>query len=195
MNKLLPIGVVVVVVVAGVAVVLTRKDDKTVKVTNSATGQTSNITTGNDALVAVDACDVLTDAIAHQILGDAAVKGDTSAGNASSDDVSVSNCTYYVRPETGNAAEKLANTKGVSILVRAAKTKAGVDGNKSVFATLPTGAENVSGIGDKAYFKSDLGQLSVLKGGNYYIVSNYSGKATSGTLESDKALAELISFR
>lgn len=197
MNKVIALVVGAVIVVGGgVALVVSRgKDDNTAKITNSANGQSQEVKIGDSAIVQVDACDVLTETVAKKILGDAAVKGDTQAGSASSNEVSVSNCVYYVRPAGATAAQIINDTKGVSILVRAAKTQTGAAANKTIFSATPAGAQNVTGIGDKAYFKSDLGQLSVLKGGNYYIVSNYHGKATSGTLESDTQLARLLSFK
>lgn len=197
MNKLVALVIGGVIVVGGAAaIIITRgNDDSSVKVTNSANGQSTNVRVGEAAVVNVDACDVLTAGVATQILGAGATKGDTKTGAASSDDVSVSNCVYYVRPANATPAQIINDTKGNGLLVRSAKTQTGVTGNKAVFANLPAGDQWVDGIGDKAYFNPNLGQLSVLKGGNYYIVSNYHGKATSGTLESDTALAKLLNFR
>lgn len=197
MSKLLMLLIGGVIVVGGgAALIISRgSDDNNVKVTNTATNKSQEVKTGSAAYVAVDACDVLTADIATQILGAGSTKGDTTAGNASTNDLSVSSCTYFIRPTTGTVAEQTANTKGVSILVRAAKSKAGADSNKAQFKTVPAGDQAVKDIGDNAFFSSTLGQLHVLKGNNWYIVSNYSGKATSGTVESDTALAKLIDFK
>ena len=198
MNKLVALIVGGVVVVGGgVAFVVVRgHDKKAVTVTSSATGKSVEVKTGNDALIAVDACDVLTDAVAKQVLGDTATKGETAAGNASSDDVSVSNCTYFKKTVTaGSALAQAQATETAGLLVRAAKTKTGADSNKAIFATdkLPSGAQAVSGYGDKAFFNPQFGQLNVLVGGNYYIISHHVGvNATKGTLDQAKQLADAV---
>lgn len=198
MNKLIPIIVGAVIVVGGGAFIITRDSDdgNKVTVTNSATGKSTKVATGESAIINVDACEVLTDGIAQQILGAAAKKGDTSAGNASSESVSVSNCVYTLRPETGTIVEKSANTRGVAILARSAKDKTGGESNKAQFGPAkPAGVEDVSGIGDAAFWNPKFGQLNVLKGNNYYIVSSYKGRATQGTLEMAKELARLVTFK
>jgi len=196
MNKLvlLVIGGVI-VVGGGAALLISRgKDNNSVKVTNTSTGQSQEVKTGNAAFIAVDACDVLTENVAKQILGDGATKGDTSAGNVSSDAVSVSNCIYSVKIDPN--ATKANNTKGVSVLARGAKTQIGADSNKAQFGSAkPTGVQDVSGVGDQAFYNPKFGQLNVLKGSNWYIVSNYSGGATTGTIESDTQLAKLLNFK
>lgn len=187
----------VIVVGGGIgAFVLTRSNDDTgVKVTANESGEVTDVETGSNAIIAVDACDVLTEAIAKNILGDAAAKGDLPAGDVATKDVSVSSCVYTVKIDPA-AAVRISNTKGVSILVRAAKTTAGSDSNKSQFTTLkPTGVQDVAGIGNAAFYNPTFGQLNVLKGGNWYIVTNYSGTAAIGTVESNTLLANAIAFK
>lgn len=161
----------------------------------SASSATKDVKTGKAAIVNVDACDVLTSDIAKQILGDTAVKGETSAGNVSNENISVTNCVYTA--EIDPNALKFNNTNGVSVLARSAKSDTGATENKANFDSdkLPAGTQNVSGVGDKAFFNPKFGQLNVLKGGNYYIVTNYKGKILDATLEDDKALAELLTFK
>jgi hypothetical protein len=153
------------------------------------------VKTGNDATIAIDACDVLTAGVARSILGEGAIKGDTSAGRASNDAVSVSMCTYYrkIDPLAGD----VNNTNGVSILVRAARNETGAKSNKAQFTTgKPKNVTDVSGLGDKAYYNRELKQLNVLKGSNLYIVSSYEGDVTTGaSLSLDKQLAEKLHFR
>jgi hypothetical protein len=194
MKKLLPFIAAGVIVIGGIVFVVSRGGDDKISV---ASPSVENVKTGDDAIINVDACDVLTEAVAKQILGDAAEKGDTSAGAVSSNDVSVTNCVYFVKSSTGTALERLKSVKGVSVLARSAKSKTGAESKKAVFAgNLPTGAVAVEGIGDKAFFsENSSGQLSVLKGGNYYIVSNYTGNPAVGTLDADKELARLLNFK
>jgi len=195
MNKLVLLIIGGIVVVGGAALLITRgNDDSSVKVTNTVTGQSQEVKTGSDTLVAVDACDVLTENVAKQILGDGATKEDTSASSVSSAAVSVSSCVYTAKIDPN--AKKPNNIKGVSILVRAAKSKSGADSNKTQFGSAkPTGVQDVSDIGDKAFFNPQFRQLNILKGGNWYIASSYSGRPTSGTVESDTQLAELLTFK
>lgn len=183
-----------VVVVAGVIGVLVMRSngDKNTTVTNTKTVQSPDIKTGSNSVVIVDACDVLTEVTAKNILGDAAAKGDLPGSQVSTKDVSVSSCVYTAKIDPA-VAVRLSNTKGVSVLVRAAKTNSGSDSNKSQFGSAkPAGVQDVAGIGDAAFFNPQFGQLNVLKGGNWYILSNYSGGSSSGTVESNKKLADLL---
>ncbi|MEK7447784.1 MAG: hypothetical protein AAB632_03290 [Patescibacteria group bacterium] len=194
MNKIAVWIIGGIIVVGGIAAVFVYTN-KSVNITNTDTGQTTEVKTGDNAIVSVDACDILTQDIAKNILGDAAKKGDLPESQASTKDVSVSSCVYTARIDA-NGAVSISNTKGASVLVRAAKTNAGSDSNKSQFGTnKPAGVQDVDGIGDKAFFNPAYGQLNVLKGGNWYIIANYSGTAGSGTLESDKQLADLLQIK
>lgn len=197
MNKLTIWIVGGVIVIGGIAAfVFTRNaDDTNTTVTSGGNGKTETVTTGKSPIIAVEACDVLTEAIAKTIVGDAAAKADLPASDVSTKDVSVSSCVYTAKIDPA-AAVRISNTKGVNVLVRAAKTTAGSDSNKSQFGSLkPAGVQDVSGIGDAAFFNPTYGQLNVLKGGNWYILSNYSGTAAGGTLESNKVLAGALTFK
>lgn len=189
------IAIVIAVIGGGVFIVTRANSDNSAKITNTHTGASQQIKTGEDAFVAVDACDVLTQAAATEVLGTGAEKSDTSAGNASSDDVSVSNCNYTLKP-TGTAVgiETAKNTSVAGVLARAAKTHAGAESNQAAFAAQkPAGVTDVSGYGDKAFFNPQFGQLNILKGNNWYIMSTYKGiKATAATLDDDKKLADAI---
>lgn len=195
MNKLI-IGLVgaVVVVGAGVVFVVTRGGDSA-KVTNTTTGQSQEIKTGDDAFVAVDACDVVTQSVADQVLGSGSTKSDTSAGNASSDDVSVSNCNYLNKPHTGNPLQDAKNGTTLGLLARAAKSSAGANSNKAVFGSQkPSGVEDLSGYGDKAYYNPQYGQINILKGNNWYILSVKKGvdSRVVSTLDVVKPFADAI---
>lgn len=195
MNKLIPLVVAGAVVVGGGIFLITKNDDDSVSVTNRATGQSQTVKTGEAAIINVDACDVLTEAAAKQVLGAGAEKGNTAAGNASSDDISVTNCNYNYKPvTTGPALQQLQSAVAAGILARSAKTKTGAESNKAVFGPQkPAGVQDVSGYGDKAYFNPKFGQLNILKGGNWYILSHYTGVSPSkGTLEDAKKLADAV---
>lgn len=149
---------------------------------------------GDKELIVVKACDVLTEKVAKEILGEGAKKSDLATGDTSSDDINVSNCIYSAEIDPG--AIKATNLKGVSILARSAKTSTGAESNKAVFdEQKPSGVTDVDGIGDDAYFNPEFGQLNVLKGNNWYIVTNYVGSPTKASLEDDKTLAEMLTFK
>lgn len=187
--KVFPVIAVLLIVIA---ITVSGCGKKTTTTTNTAVNTT--VKTGGDAVVLVDACDVLTAAVAKNILGDAAAKGDLPGSQASTQDVSISSCVYTAKIDP-TAAVRISNTKGASVLIRAAKTKAGADSNKSQFgANKPAGVQDVDGLGNTAFFNPQFGQLNVLKGGNWYILSSYSGSA-NGTLESDKTLANSLELK
>lgn len=198
MKKLTILIIGFVIVVGGVSAVLIIRNngDKNTTVTDTKTGQSTDVKTGSNAIIAVVACDILTEATAKNILGDAAAKGDLPAGSqVSTKDLSVSSCIYTAKIDPA-AAVRISNTKGVSVLVRAAKTNSGAASNKAQFGSAkPAGVQDVAGIGDAAFFNPQYGQLNVLKGGNWYILSNYSGSTTGGTLESNKKLADLLELK
>ncbi len=197
MNKLVAAIVGGVIVVgAGVAIIVTRgSDENSVRITNDSTGQSKEVKTGEAAIINVDACDVLTEAAAKQVIGAGAEKGDTSAGNVSTDDVSVTNCVYtYKAVTTGPILDQLASVDHAGLLVRSAKTKTGAESNKTPFTTAkPAAAQDVSGYGEAAYYNPAMGQLNILKGGNWYILSKYKGTSgTSTSLTELKTLADAL---
>lgn len=189
-KKLIPGVIVGLLVVGGAFLIIgsgSGDDTKTSKVTTRANST-------SDSFIAVEACDVLTEAAAKKVLGDSATKGDTAAGDVATDDVSVSNCVYTVKSTGGTIKEQLQNSTSAAVLARGAKTSKGAEGNKYVFGEgKPAGVQDVSGYGDKAYFNPDYGQLNILKGNNWYIISNQKGpKTTEATLEQAKALGDAI---
>ncbi len=196
MNKIVLVLIAVgVIVIGGVAYYVTRGSGDSVKLTNSATGQSQEVKTGNDAFVAVDACDVLTQAAADQVMGTGSTKSDTSAGNASTDDISVSNCNYLNKPSTGSPLQDAQNGTTVGVLARAAKSAAGAESNKSVFgAQKPSGVQDLTGYGDKAFFNPQYGQVNILKGNNWYILSVKKGvdSRVVSTLDVVKPLADAL---
>ena len=195
MNKL-TVGIIGgVVVIVGVSAIFIARNSSTddATVSDMKTGKSETIKLGDNAVVAVDACSVLTEAVAKNILGEGAEKADLSAaGQTSTKDVSVSNCVYTAKIDP-TAAVRMSNTKGVSLLIRSGKTKDGTDSNKGQFGSQkPTGVQDVAGLGEAAYFNPQFGQLNVLKNGNWYIISNYSGTVGSGTAESGQVLAKAL---
>ena len=194
MNKLTIYIVGVVIVVGGISTVLiTQNGDDGVIVSDVATGKSEEVTFTDD-MEGINACDLLTEDVAKIILGDLAKNGELPAGQAVTKDIAVSDCVYTARIDP-SAPVSLANTKGVSLLIRSAKTSKGVDSNNDQFGAFkPSGVQDVEAIGDNAFFNPEFGQLNVLKDGNWYIVNSYIGNAGIGTLDSNKELANLLNL-
>lgn len=152
--------------------------------------QNSSTTTSTDAAAStVSACDILTPAIAKQFIGSNVTQPGGSAGDTAIPDMRVSNCLYI------SSSADVAKMSSVNVLVRAAKTQDGINANKAQFTSLPSGAQSVSGLADKAYYDPTFRQLNVLKGGNWYIVTAYTGSPTNATLATDQKLAKQLRFQ
>lgn len=138
----------------------------------------------------VAACDAFTLKDAEAVLGQG-TKASTANGQSDSQtsDINLSTCSYH--GVVGLAAE---DTKTVTILSRSAKSAVGAESNRSVFGQdKPIGKQDVSGIGDAAFWDAELSQLDILKGNNWYIIGNMSGtNANSGKLEVSRAVYNQI---
>jgi hypothetical protein len=187
MKKLIPVvmGVVVLVGVA-VAVVAMKGSDSS---ENTATTSTA---TKKSTYSYPKACEVLTEAVAKQLLGNLIAGGDAT-GSTSSDDIEVSNCNYVRKLADNAPISELSTVESLGLLVRGAKTADGAASNEAQFTTnKPAGVQDVSSYGDKAYWDASMGQLSVLKNHNWYIISYGKTKMTDRTLEHTKVFADLI---
>lgn len=176
------IAIVAVIVLAGggIAVFLMRKDK-----TN-----TDLVSVGDTNYVTVKACDVLTDDIAKQVIGSSAVKGSLGAEPTSDGVTTFDTCIY-------NAGPDASTPHTISVAVRSAKNRASARSNRAMFAPggKPTDAEDIKRLGNAAYWDPGMSQLNILKGNNWYIVTNYTGTApANGTATRDMAeqLAKLI---
>jgi hypothetical protein len=142
---------------------------------NSATGDDGSNATGSTSqgdnedsasypTQSKKACDVLTEAVAKRLLGSVAPATSPPPGN-SSNSISVSTCVRT------NTVTSVARSASATLLMRVAKDSTGAQGNKNVFATPPTGSQEVSGYGDRAFWNPAFGQLNILNNGNWYILS------------------------
>ncbi len=152
-------------------------------------GASASGTTGDTELPTQkkQACAVLTQEIAKSVLGSVGEETPPPPEN-SNDDVSVTSCVR------ANAVTGLDRPMSVSLLMRVAKSVTGAKANESVFQAggLPSGAMEVSGYGDAAFWNPTFGQLNILKGGNWYIVSSGPIDPKKHTLEGTKPLADAI---
>jgi hypothetical protein len=138
----------------------------------------------------VSACNAFSLKDAEAVLGDGATAGTTNGtSDTSSDDVAVSTCSY-----SSGGSQDVQSTKTVTMLARSAKSSAGAASNKAVFGKdRPVGKQTVPGVGDAAFWDSEMSQLDILKGDNWYIIGNMTGThSNSGTLEASRAVYEQI---
>lgn len=120
----------------------------------------------------VKACDLFTPSEAQDLLGDKVLSVDTKAP-VISEDTAISKCSYTdSNPDT----EKLLVA---AIAVRSGINDKGVAQNKADFETSkPKDVSSiVTGIGESAYFNAKNGQLNVLEGRKWVILSYGVGNA------------------
>ncbi|HSX00316.1 MAG TPA: hypothetical protein VLH38_04735 [Patescibacteria group bacterium] len=181
-------GIIIVAgIVIGAVLLLHKSDNKSTGKTNQSSSSTSTAAapTNTDSYKDVEACKTFTLPDAKVLLGgDVKAGAGNGVGDASSGDIDVSTCSY----------SSVSSGKTVTVLARSAKTAAGAESNASVFGVnKPVGKQDVSGIGDKAFWDPPLSQLDVLKGNNWYIIGNITGThADSGTLETSQAVYNQI---
>lgn len=134
------------------------------------------------------ACDLLTASEATELLGSKTIPS-SSSDVIISDDTGVSKCGYTDGdPDTNNMIV-------AAIIVRSAINDNGIQKNKTEFVagTPKTGVETVKGIGDRAYFNQMSGQLNVLNGKNWIVISYGVGNSPeTNTIEKAVELARKV---
>ncbi|MCU1441833.1 MAG: hypothetical protein JWP85_2830 [Rhodoglobus sp.] len=134
------------------------------------------------------ACDLLTPTKAQALLGDKVIGLDSKAP-VITDNVATSKCSYT------DSNTDVNNLIVAAIAVRTGINDAGIKQNKNEFnANKPSdNIEAVKDIGDTAYFDHSTGQLNILKGHDWIILS-YGVGATPEANTSDKAfeLAHMV---
>jgi len=131
----------------------------------------------------VKACDLLTPTEAQDLLGDK-VNGVDKNSPVVDGDVATSKCSY------SDLNEKAEDMKFVALAVRSAVYDSGVEKNKTEFATAKSNndVETVKDLGESAYFNKTNGQLNVLDGQKWIIVSYGVKSAPNST-----PMSELVS--
>jgi hypothetical protein len=135
----------------------------------------------------MSACDILSREVATSLLGSVGQDSPPVPGTNSAD-VNVSSCVR------ANAVATLDQARSVSLLMRIAMTPTGARTNASAFSpgSVPGGAQDVLGIGQQAFWNPALGQLNILKDGNWYIVSSGPIDPRKHTLADSAKLAKAI---
>lgn len=114
----------------------------------------------------VKACDLLTPSKAEDLLGNKVISTDANTPDVEGD-TATSKCSYTDENADQN------QMKVVAVAVRSAVDDKGVAQNKADFASAKasSGNQTVTGIGDSAYFNKTSGQLNVLSGHIWLIIS------------------------
>ncbi len=135
----------------------------------------------------VKACDLFTISEAHALLGKDVVGNVTDPVVAG--DTATSKCSFTTLSADENAVTVAA------VAIRSAVSKKGISKNADDFTTAAaqTGNQPVTSLGDKAYFNPTRGQLNVLDGRQWLIVSYGQGVAPeSNSLDKDTELARIV---
>lgn len=134
-----------------------------------------------------NACDLLTMDEAKSLLGESTING-IHQTPVQSGDITTSQCGY------SDGLVDTSNAVVAAVNIRSAINDAGIKLNKMQFESgKPTGVQDITGIGDEAYFNAGLGQLNILKDTTWIIVSYGSGANPQGnTLADDEKLAKLV---
>lgn len=136
----------------------------------------------------VEACKLFTSIEANKLLRVTAIES-TNSQPVITKDTAVSKCGYTDGNTEVNAM------KVAAVIVRSGINDAGVLQNQSEFASGKTGdlIEAVKGVGDSAYFNKGNGQLSVLDGRNWIIISYGVGSAPQNNSKDDAVeLASIV---
>ncbi len=136
----------------------------------------------------VEACDLFTPAEARDLIGGQVI-GANAKKPVISDNVATSKCSYTDDNIDGNKMIVAA------VAVRSGINDKGVQQNKTEFSSgRPSkNTEDVKGVGEKAYFNKELGQLNVLDGRKWIILSYGVGSTPqANTVEKAKQLAEKV---
>jgi len=124
----------------------------------------------------IKACDLFTPAEAQDLLGDR-VNGVDKNNPVVSDNVAVSKCSYT---DLNTNADDM---KFAALAIRSAVNDTGVTQNKTDFVTARSNneVEAVQGFGQSAYFNKTNGQLNILDGQKWIIVSYGVSSAPNST--------------
>jgi len=134
------------------------------------------------------ACDLLTDSRAKELLGSGALRGNAT-DPVQTENIATSKCAY------SDSNPDVNSMMVAAVIVRSGVNDAGVAQNKTEFKNgKPTEhVEAVKNIGDDAYFNQERGQLNILNGRNWIILSYGVGSTPElNTVEKTVELAHKI---
>jgi hypothetical protein len=128
------------------------------------------------------ACEVMTQADAEAVLGTGAVRSTTAgASDVVNNDTSVTTCSYQVESGT--------SLKQATVLLRASVPR---EAQAGFMSAKQSDAKEVADLGEAAYWSATYGQLNVLKGGTWMILSVGAAPVRDHSLPESKILAERL---
>ncbi len=128
------------------------------------------------------ACDVFTSDDAQSVLGSGTTQTPSQTDSASAGQA-VTTCTYRYDPGS------LSDVVNASVLLQASTP----NDMKSEFSNgRPEDAVNVSGYGDSAYWSQSNGQLNVLKGQYWTIITAGSGAIDGRVPDLPRKIADIV---
>jgi len=187
MRRKLIIAFEVILIVAAVSAVVfilkhpDRHDDKT-------TG--GNPSQQTAYVKQVLACQRYTLADAKQLLGKDANASTSPIYDSSGANLYTSSCTYTTQAIPGQT-----NTRKTSstLLMRQPKSDKGTLSNQNEFGSLvPATAIPITGYGDKAFWDPTHGELNILKGNIWYVLSIGPATPADRGLDQAKSMADLL---
>ncbi len=134
-----------------------------------------------------DACELLTSKEASELLGKETLRSKHTAPTQSKN-TATSQCGYT------DGKSEMNDMVVAAVVVRSGVNDAGVQQNKTEFvAGKPGSAMTVKDLGDNAYYNQNIGQLNILNGRDWLILSYGVGSAPeTNTLEKAIALARKV---
>lgn len=164
---------------------------------NSSSGKSSGSNSSGSTKVTyvpIDACDVLTEGIAKEVIGSNLQKTSASSNTITTADIAVSSCNFLSKLDPSDTSD-VPKISGASLLVRVAKTSVGAESNRAQFLIKDKDVQAIAGIGDDAFYNPAFRQLHILKGNNWYIITAYKDSITNSSLDINKKLAQKLTFR
>lgn len=135
------------------------------------------------------ACQRFTLEDAKRLLGEDAKAGTNPIYESNGANLYVSSCTYTKQAVPGQPA---AARQAAALLMRQPKTEKGAQSNQSEFGLRPAAAQDVGGYGDGAFWDSAHGELNILKGNIWYILSIGPSTPSERSLDQTKSMADLL---
>ncbi len=108
------------------------------------------------------ACALLTKSIATRYLG-TGLQSSTANATTQTDDADVASCSYVSASKPAHSA---------ILLMRKAKTAAGRETNQTLFTVGQKKGQALDSYDAPAYWDATMGQLNILRDGNWYMVVN-----------------------
>lgn len=135
----------------------------------------------------VDACDILTEDVANELLVEVSGPPSTLTAPDQGSSTHTTNCTYVQSPTIS------ADFHSAGLMVRAATSRKGALTNQRTFAdSQPDAAQSLTGYGDAAYWNPQLGQLNILSRGNWYVLTNGPAATSQSSLTEVQGFADII---